>query len=600
MTRWLRGDARPLAVRMSVAYAVVCLALWPIPVFGLLHAESSAVIAGVGCFGAAILGTRVGTSVSLPDAARGLLLASGVPLLLLLASMLWRPNCGWPQGLAFYALFVPPSVLFGLAVGAAVSAFDVRWPRATAAGVVLGAALGGVVLDLRFHPQLFTYSHVFGGVVGPIYDEELAMRPGLFAAKAQTLLWVASLLAIASWRRYRTRLSTWMSAAALLALGASYAAGAPLGIVQSEAGIQSVLSERVDLGPVVLHLAPDTPEAERQRVAEEALFRFETLARELDVVPDEPVNIYLYPDPDTKGALIGSRTTSVVPVWLPSPQVHMLTEEVGRSLAHELVHVLAREFGMPVIRASPAVGLVEGLAVALEPPDGLPGPEALVRAGAELSGDGAIAPAEAVRRTMSPTGFWTARSGVAYTANGAFVRWLLDEFGPEPVKEAYRSGRFAPTFGQSLAQLASSWDRDLRQRAVDPEAVAVAEWLFSRPSLFERRCPHFVPSDTRQVRAGDEARERGEVAAAGEAYREAVALNPYRLDALRGALGTGLAQGIEPTRQTLTRAEALADSLPSPAVLLHLADVRRLLAMDADAVYAAARDSLAPVDGVGR
>ncbi|MEM0963544.1 MAG: hypothetical protein AAGK21_13525, partial [Bacteroidota bacterium] len=47
-------------------------------------------------------------------------------------------------------------------------------------------------------------------------------------------------------------------------------------------------------------------------------------------------------------------------------------------------------------------------------------------------------------------------------------------------------------------------------------------------------------------------------------------------------------------------AEALADSLPSPAVLLHLADVRRLLAMDADAVYAAARDSLAPVDGVGR
>ena len=64
----------------------------------------------------------------------------------------------------------------------------------------------------------------------------------------------------------------------------------------------------------------------------------------------------------------------------------MLASEVGRSLGHEMAHVVAREFGMPVLRASPAVGLVEGLAVAVEPPDGLPAPEALVAAALDAAG----------------------------------------------------------------------------------------------------------------------------------------------------------------------------------------------------------------------
>ncbi len=331
------------------------------------------------------------------------------------------------------------------------------------------------------------------------------------------------------------------------------------------------------------------------------LYRFETLSRALGVVPGEPVDVYLYPDPDTKAALIGSRETSVVPVWLASPQVHMLADQVGQSLGHEMVHVLAREFGMPVVRASPAIGLVEGLAVALEPPDGLPDATALVRAGLELpEGQGGVAdPAQAVQATMSLR-FWGAPAGVAYTVNGAFSRWLLDRFGAERFQVAYRTGRFEPAFGRSLASLSRQWATEVAAMPLDPEAVAVARWRFSRPSLFQVRCPHWVPPAVRLARDGRDAWDRGDVSAASASYRAAVQADALSLAALDGRLATTLASGGGVSDAMLRDARALADTLAEPGPLRHLADVQRLLGQPANAAFRAARDSLAPVDAVGR
>ena len=590
---------RQLGRRLALGYGFLCLALWPVPVLGLLHAESSAVIAGFGCLFAALASRaawRGGASLSGVLRVHGLCLA--VPLALLTLSMLWRPNCGYWQGLGLFLLLVPPSVLFGVGVGWAVPE---RWPGWTVALAVLAVAVGGVLWDLLGHPQLFTYSAVFGGVLGPIYDSELAVRPGLWAAKAQTLLWAGLLLALGSWRRTRSRRWAGRTAALAAVVGVSVALAPRLGIVQTEGGIERVLSQRVDLGPVVLHLAPDTRQPEVARLAEEALYRFETLSRALGVAPDEPVEVYLYPDPDTKAALVGSRETSVVPVWLASPQVHMLADQVGRSLGHEMVHVLAREFGMPVARASPAIGLVEGLAVALEPPDGLPDAAALVRAGLALPEDegGVSDPGAVVRATMSPR-FWSAPAGVAYTVNGAFSRWLLDRFGAEPFRRAYRTGRFEPAYGQSLDDLSRQWAAEVAAAPLDPEAVAVARWRFSRPSLFQVRCPHWVPPAVQLARDGRDAWDRGDAAAAAAHYRAAVRADAVSLAALDGRLAATLASGGGVSRAMLRDAQALADTLAEPGSLRHLADVRRLLRRPADATYRAASAALAPVDAVGR
>ena len=595
----------------AAAYAAVCAALWPVPVFGLLHAESSAVVAGVGFFVAGLDGLRqLGRGVPAGRVAAGHVGLLLVPLALLTLSLAWRPNCGYAQGFFLFWLLVPPSVLLGVALAAALGASGVRRPGVWLVAVGLAWAVGGVLTDLRLHPQLFTTSHVFGGVLGPIYDEELAVRPGLVAAKGQTLLWAAVLLVWARWRRAppaegEGRRATVAGAALVVLLGLSYAFAVPLGIQQSAANIQRALSLRVDAGPVVLHLDPATPPAEADRLADEALYRYAQIRAALDVAPAEPVDVYLYPNADVKAALIGSRRTSVTPVWLPSPQVHMLADEVPGSLAHELVHVFAREFGVPVLGASPAVGLVEGLAVALEPPDGIPDAAALVVAGRALGGDAGgldADPAAVVAEVMGPGGFWTARAGVAYTASGAFVAWLLERYGPGPVREAYRTGRFEPAFGAPLDALAAAWGRSLADEPVDPEAVAVAAWLFRRPSLFEVPCPHHVPAPVRLAREGQAALDDGRPAEALRLFNAALALDPYAAAALGGRLAAQarLGRGVEGA--DVAHARALADSLGSADALRLWADALRLSGerRQSGAVYRAAADSLGPTDAVGR
>ena len=591
----------------GLAYAALGLILWPVPLVGLLHAEASALVATAAFFvaGLASIGA-FGRGVALADVMRRHLLLLGIPLALLTVTLLWRPNCGYLQGLGLYLVMVPPSAVLGLALAFALTAFRARWPRAALVAIGLVVALGGVAADLGVHPQLWTYSHVFGGVLGPIYDEELSVRPGLLAFRALTLGWAAGLVCWGRWRRGDGRPWALAGAGVAVLLGVGTLASVPLGIQQSQARIDRALGAIATAGPFRFVYDPDDVSPVRlARIVDEVRYRADALRDRLGVRLDGPITVVLYPDAATKGRLLGSRTTSVTPVWLPTPQIHMLESEVERSVGHELAHVAAREFGMPVLRASPAVGLVEGLAVAVEPPDGLPAPAALVAAGRTLPGDAGgldVDPAAVVRQTMDPVGFWTARASVAYTASGAFVRWLLDTYGAAPLRRAYRTGRFAPAYGVPLDTLAGRWGRAVAARPVDAEAVATAAWLFRQPSLFERRCPHHVPAYVRAGRDGWDALDEGRVRDALAAFQRARRDRPTDPVAVAGLSRLLGGRGrVSPAAARRLAATGL-DSLSSPAALAGVADVLRLAGLDrdADTLYARATRGRLPTDRLGR
>ena len=110
----------------------------------------------------------------------------------------------------------------------------------------------------------------------------------------------------------------------------------------------------------------------------------------------------------------------MTPVWLSTPQVHVLAGQFEEIFPHELVHAFSRSFGMPILNASPAVGLVEGLAVAFEPPDG--GPDASEQVAAVMGGE----TADRLARSLDPFGFWGGRGAVSYTTTGSFVGYLCE------------------------------------------------------------------------------------------------------------------------------------------------------------------------------
>ena len=471
-----------------------------------------------------------------------------MPLALLTVSLLWTPNCDYVRGLLFFALFPGITVVFAVAVAYALSGMGWRFQKTILGAVGIGITALGPLYDMGWHPQFYTYNHVFGGVLGPIYDEELAVRPGLFTFRGLTLLWAGAALLIG--RRLRRPAPRWIERITGLLLvgliGAAYVWAGPLGFNTPAEYLQEQLGGHHRTEHFDIYYDPSSLEAhELEVLARDHEYRYAWLEDRLEMDGPDRVVSYLYPDADMKARLTGARTTSVAPVWLPQPQLHLLLNRYDATFGHELVHVFSRQFGLPVLNASWAVGLVEGTAVALEPPDGRPTPQEQVSA-AVLSADRA-APEDLVAQVaarLQPFGFWTGRGAVSYTTMGAFVQFLLDRYGPERLRTVYARANFEAVYGRSLESLAQEWADTVHDiPIIARSAETLVTRRFARPSLFEQQCPHYVPPYRRAYRSGQSFLAKGDTTAAVQHFAAALRRQPRFVEAHGALARVRLAQG---------------------------------------------------------
>ena len=567
-------------------YAALCVALWPFPLLNILHVESAAVVAGVAFFasGWAAL-NRFGRGGAFGRVLGGQLAALAVPWALLTVTLLWTPNCGYAQGLMLFALFAGGSVALAVALAYALSGTPWRRKKTTFVLVGLAVLVLTPLYDLGLHPQFYHYNHVFGGVLGPIYDEEPAIRPGLFVFRGLSMLWAAFLFGLGQWLRLRREGGgapyVRASAVAALLIGLCYLFPGPLGINTPEGFLQRALGGAYHTRHFDLYYAPGSIDAgDLAALAEDHEYRYARLAERLGVKPGGRIASYLYPDADTKARLTGARRTNVAPVWLRRPQTHVLLGEYDAVFAHELAHVFSRPFGLPVVRASLSVGLVEGFAVAMEPPDGLPTPHeqvlsaALRRARGDLS---ALTLADDLAPRLTPLGFWTGRSAVSYTTMGSFVGYLVEAYGAERFERVYARADFEAVYGRTVRALAGEWQAFLTRLPVVARAAApLAEARFAVPSLFEKRCPHYVPVYRRRYREGVKALAAGDTTRALAKLDDALARRPDYLPALDAWAVVMLARNAP--EAVTARLDTMAAARRVPALALRLGDAYAMTA----------------------
>lgn len=570
-------------------YGVLGLLLWSLPLVDRLHVESSAIIALVAFFTAGLSSVRsfehgdsFGRVLGRQEA------ALIVPWAMLTVSVLWAPNCGYLQGLMFFGLFPVVTVVLAVALAYALTGTPSNRPGWWLVGIGLVVALGAPLYDLAFHPQFYVYNHVFGGVLGPLYDEALVIRPGMFVFRGLTLLWAALCVVIGRrlrrWRQIpRERLRSvparaeWAAGIGLaLVVGTIYLFGARLGINTPAWYIQEQLGSvyRTAHFDVFYREGSLTPGALR-RVAEDHEYHYDRLARLLEVDGPSRVASYLYPDAETKAALTGARVTNVAPIWLRRPQVHVLLDAYDAVFAHELVHVFSRAFGLPVVGASTSVGLMEGLAVALEPPNGYPSSHELVAVGSLSQSAGRPLDATMGAEVLSPLGFWSGRGAVSYAVAGSFVGYLLDAYGPDPFKEAYACGEFEASYGRSAEVLAREWMAWVATPPMVGRATgSLVRRRFTVPSLLERRCPHYVPPHRRRYREGVRVLARKDTARALRALDASMAHAPDFTEALDAWARIQLARGRADT--VVARLGALDEQALNPSLSVRLGDARAL------------------------
>ena len=521
----------------ALVYLIVSLILLAFPVLGVLHAESAAVLAWVGFFiaGFSALSPRVtdyrplrllGTQIAL-------LL---IPYSVMMLGMLVRPNCTPLTGTGLFLLFCVGSVVLGCSVGNLVSVLPFKRKKTLVVVTGFVLSIAGVLYDLGFHPQFYTYNHVFGGVLGPVYEEDLQIRPGLLFFRLMTLLWAWLLYVLVSWyRRGSVSLSVAGSLTVILVgLTLLYMLAPKLGINTTAETIRNELGGHVQSAHFDIYYDVEAVEgAALDALVYDHEYLYQRLASLTGVTPENRIQSYLYPGPRQKRLLTGAGYTSVAPVWLRQPQMHVLQTLQERVLSHEMAHVFSRSFGLPGLNASFSVGLVEGFAEAMEVPTGRPSLDEQVVVAYPLNPDAIDHTAANLEHMLNPLGFWTGRGAVSYTTMGSFVAYLIQTYGMSSFKKAYPRSSFEHVYGKPARVLVAEWLDTIRNRAyIDRDARDFTFRRFSVPSLFEKTCPHYVAPVERSFEAAEEAMAAGDSLEAFQYLKQAVHEDPLYEPAL--------------------------------------------------------------------
>ncbi len=399
-------------------------------------------------------------------------------------------GCDVVQGLIWLLLGPGVGFCLGYAFGSMARAWLGGRRGALLAGGTVLLSLAAAGWRLYSQPQLFSYEAFFGSWHGPIYDEWVVVKGSLVAFRVGLLLLAGAML----WARKN---SSPLSAAAVLILVIATLPGWYLG---DREALAEVLSERIEERGVVVHHHPGKKHRrEAQAVLEQSLFeRDDLVKRLLGAHPPPPVTVWLYPDRGMKGRLIGAHGVIIARPW--QSEIHMHgSKRPDPHLRHEMVHVLGAAlaggpFGVP-LSPLPDTGLIEGLAVALGPHDteiSLQGAAAgMLQAGSLPSID-----------TLFSVRFSLGHGRRSYRAAGAFLQFIAQEKGWQPIIDAYRQGGLKTT-DLDLKAWEQRWHAALRDRPKELGARRALIRGYSGHSVLDRACPNEVQAAWRHAQTKD-------------------------------------------------------------------------------------------------
>lgn len=550
----------------ALTYAVISLVCTQIPLLNYLGYEFSAVIGLAGSIISGLLTiyivkpvyytNRESThAVSVPvvaafkQAVASSLIVLVIPFVIMLTNALFVKNCSLLQGIGFFLLIPVVSGCFGSALGL-LCAVHYRFSKIVFSLYCLAFVIYSLTLGY-FTPAIFSYNFLYGYFPGLTYDEALGLSWTLVLFRLLTVLlgailvWLAFILVKScsptdkSWAKGislvrllvagRRRIAAAIVVAVLIVM---WFFRGELGFESTSGFIQSKLGSTYTTEHFTIYFSKNSyNDDEIKWIAAEHEFRLKQIADGFFVRFRGRIESFIYPSSEAKQRLIGTGTTNVAKPW--SGQIHITKQSLDGTLKHELVHIVAGQFGAPVIRASFSTGLVEGLAMAIEWEWGNRTPHQYAAAMRRFGVMPDIEP------LMLLTGFASQASSVSYVVCGSFCRFLVDRYGMRKMMQVYRTSDFNLTYGRALHQLADEWRGFLDRVQVTEQDHDGIDAVFRRPPIFRKLCARVIAE--RNIEARKKYEEK-EYRMAETLYRESY-VEGRSYEALSGYLASALRSG---------------------------------------------------------
>jgi len=405
-----------------------------------------------------------------------------------LISSFINSDCSLESGIYFYLLIPLISVVFSMAVGS-IAGLIFRKRGFFAGSLILIITILISLYELYNQPHIFFFNPIIGYFPGSVYDKFIPITSPLVIYRLIILVWSLLIFTIFSiYQNYKKGLldisSFILLTILLILLGFSNFKEEEIGIRYSRGYIQNkVLTETYETENFLIHFDPESDAAKNiELIANDHEWRYHEVSEYLDVVINDKINSYIYPDSKVRKKYFGSQHATVAnPIHGEIHQVYK-TFPIGE-LKHELVHIISADFGTRTLRISPKKGLIEGIAVAVDWPVNVMDKHQLSKT---LLNKGSV------NKNLSDFlgyGFWYYPPSISYTLMGSYSRYLMDNFGIENFKEYYRTGS-TDIYNKSEEELLNSWVSFLNEEIELPEnAENISEYIFSEKSIFEDSCP---------------------------------------------------------------------------------------------------------------
>src|SRR6267143_4219200 len=445
-------------------------------------------------------------------AARAALRQSGLilllPVIVATANVFFVRNCSYIEGLLFYALI--PGIAAFWCVGLALFC-RLLFPRPQRAYwlVIVLVFLYPLYIGY-FSPQIYSYDLIYGFFPGFSHDEVLTIAPGLLLFRLVTVLTGLLLLSLSQFivinglttgtlmsrlsgfsaLLTRRRLHGWIAVLCLIC-ALAWMLRDRLGFETSQGYLEQTLGSSYSTDHFLIHYSRESySPSEIRWVAALHEFRFGQVEAALQVHFRGKVASYVYPDGDTKQRLIGTNMTNIAKPW--RREIHLDKSSLESTLKHELVHVLAGEFGLPVIKIHYHAGIVEGLATAVGTDFGNRTLDEYAAAAKKFD---VIADP---RSLINPVGFALKAPAVSYVLMGSFCKYLIDRYGIVLFRALYGGKSPSVVYGKSFDGLIDEWQRYLDRVDVPESWRPHVEFYFKRPSIFARECARQVAKHNEQ------------------------------------------------------------------------------------------------------
>ncbi len=345
--------------------------------------------------------------------------------------------CSFTDGLLFYLVITFPSVVVGGAIGSAIF-FSFKKFRTLSFVILYVLILFISVSEIYFNPQVYLYNPLFAYFPGTIYDEGLSVDSKLILYRLFNLIFFFTIIyysirwAIQGVTSRRKKSFLFFS---IIVAGIFYFIVSPLfGFTTTESSLAKKLSYQVESKHFILHADIRI----EKDVLEQIVLNQEYYYLQNSIFfKDEPSNrikSFIFFDSEQKKKLFGAGAADVAKPWLNSIYVSADTWE--STLKHEIAHCFTASFGTGIFKLASGFNpsLIEGVA---EAADGIYDENSIHYLASLAYKNNYRINLNSLFNSFS---FFGNVSSLSYIYSGSFIKYLVNIYGIQKVKNYYANG----------------------------------------------------------------------------------------------------------------------------------------------------------------